>query len=240
MKKIIVSVILLGVLAIILFSERTETAANTGQAVATEQPQEVQTVRNTDYQIMESDTNEFKNVVYLDVLIHEKLTEEELIEIARKEWVSHGERLYMAVSFHYFSNNNPNYGKASYFVDCDGCEGREKHHEPIEANIFYKGPEFPETINILPAGIDSSKVIARFYDHGWGNNALIAYTNKEKTKASYFHLYKAEKSGEIKLKPLDNMVFKVIDTGAKYQVLNDRVEYIQTNGTISYTYQVVQ
>lgn len=80
-------------------------------------------------------------------------------------------------------------------------------------------------------------VIARFYDHEWERNALIAYTNKSKRKASYYWLYKDEDPAEEKLRPLGNGVFQVIETGAKYRVSTDKVEYIQTNGTISYTYE---
>ena len=72
------------------------------------------------------------------------------------------------------------------------------------------------------------------------SNALIAYTNDARTKASYFSLYKGNETSEEKLIPQDYMVFKIIDTGAKYQVLDDRVEYIQTNGNITYTFQIAK
>lgn len=240
MKGIILSIIVLVGIAILLFTQKPEKRKTRPVVLVKESLREKREVRNMDYQIMESDTNEFKNVVYLDVLIHEKMSKEELIEIARKEWVSHGERLYMALSFRYFSNINPNYGVASYFVDCDGCEARKKYVEPIQASIFYKESQEPETINMLPDGVDSSMVVARFYNHASGDNALIAYTNAGKTTASYLTLHKGYQPSEEKLLSQGNMVFKIIETGAKYQVLNDRVEYIHTNGNIAFTFQIAK
>ncbi|WP_159471850.1 hypothetical protein [Dyadobacter sp. 3J3] len=240
MKGIIISVIVLGAIAILLFTQKPEKIKTRPVVVEKESRQEVQAVRNTDYQIMTSDTNEFKNAVYLDVLIQEKLTVDEMIAIAHKERISHGGTAHVQVGFRYFSNNNPYYGVANYNIDCSACTEKDEDGEPISAQVMYKEPTLPETINNLPDGVRASNVIARFYDHGWGQNALIAYTNDLKTSASYFNLYNDAKSGETKLTPQDNMVFKVIETGAKYQILNDRVEYIQTNGNISYTYQILK
>lgn len=241
MKGIVISILLMAAVAIMLFTNKpTGKKVSYDVSASTDQisnPESKQIKRNTDYQILSSDTNEFKNTVYLDVLIQEKLTVDEMIAIAHKERVSHGGTARVQVGFRYFSENNPYYGTAAYLVNCSDCREKDEDGEPISANIAYKESKNPETINDLPAGIDSTMVIVRFYDHGWGNNALIAFTNKEKTKASYFHLYKNEEPSEVKLKPLTDIEYKVIDTGAKYRVYDDRVEYIQTNGYISYTYQ---
>jgi hypothetical protein len=241
MKGIVISGLLLLALGVILFTNKpsgkmlpstSETEVKTNNSVF------VPTERNTSYQVISSDTNEFKNTVHMDVVIQEKLTVDEMIAIAYKERMAHGGTARVHVGFRYFSENNPYYGTASYFVNCSDCHERDQDGEPISANIAFRESENPETINNLPAGIDSTMVIARFYDHGWGNNALIAFTNKEKTKVSYFHLYKNEEPGEVKLTALTDIEYKVIDTGAKYRVYDDRVEYIQTNGTISYTYKI--
>jgi hypothetical protein len=244
MKGIVISILVVAAVAVLLFTNKpTGEKVRSDVNVQTDQisdPESKQIERNTDYQILTSDTNEFKNAVYLDVLIQEKLTLDEMIAIAHKERVSHGGTARVQVGFLYFSENNPYYGTAAYLVDCSNCHERDQDGEPISANIAYKESQNLETINNLPVGIDSSMVIARFYDHGWGNNALIAFTTKEKTKASYFHLYKNEEPGEVKLKPLTDIEYRVIDTGAKYRVYSDRVEYIQTNGRVSYTYQIAK
>lgn len=193
--------------------------------------------RNPAYQIMSSDTNEFKNAVYLEILIQDKITMEEMIAIARNERRTHGGDTRLHAGFRYKSMNNPYYGTASYLVDCSGCEQRDEDGEPISAILRYKEPSEPETANILPKGMSEDAVIARFYDHGWEDNALIAYTNKSKTKASYYWLYVDKEPSEQKLRPLGDGVFQVIETGAKYRVSSDRVEYIQTNSTISFTYE---
>ncbi|MHA4740591.1 hypothetical protein [Dyadobacter sp. MSC1_007] len=62
--------------------------------------------------------------------------------------------------------------------------------EPISAILQYKESTEPETANKLPKGISEDAVIARFYDHVWELNALITYTDKSKTKASYYRIYK--------------------------------------------------
>jgi hypothetical protein len=243
MKGIIISGLLLLAIGVILFTNKPSDRAKFSSPeshIETKTPDHsvpAQVARNTEYQVISSDTNEFKNTVHMDVLIQEKLTVDEMITIAHKERIAHGGTARVHVGFRYFSKNNPYYGTASYFVNCSDCHEKDEDGEPISANIAYKEAESPETISILPAGIDSAHVIARFYDHGWGNNALIAFTNKEKTKASYFHLYKSAEPSEEKLMPLTDIEYKVIDTGAKYRVYDDRVEYIQTNGTVSYTYQ---
>lgn len=189
-----------------------------------------------EYQIISSTTHEFKNVVSLEALIQDKITLDEMIEIAYDERVLRGGTALVQVRFRYFSENNNYYGSAGYLVDCSDCQQLDPKGDPISADIFYKEAAVSKTINDFPKGIAPKDVIARFYDHGWQQNALIAYTDKRKSQASYFMLYPENKQSEIKLKPINEYTFKVIDTGAKYRVLKDRVEYIQTNGTISYTY----
>lgn len=131
--------------------------------------------RNPVYQIMSADTNEFKNAVYLEILIQDKITVEEMIAIAHKERKTYGGDTRLHAGFRYKSMNNPYYGTASYLVDCSDCEQRDEDGEPISAILRYKESTELETANILPKGMSEDAVIARFYDHGWERNALIAY-----------------------------------------------------------------
>ncbi len=52
--------------------------------------------------------------------------------------------------------------------------------------------------------VTDSLVVARFYDYVSRLNCLIAFTNKEKSKASFFYLDHAKKYYQEKLLPLEN------------------------------------
>jgi hypothetical protein len=237
------SIVVAAVVAMVVFKRDPQTAAGGGIDSSASAPIEeaasaVPVVkRNPVYQIISTDTNEFKNAVYLEILIQDKITMEDMIAIAHNERRTYGGDTRLHAGFRYKSMNNPYYGTASYLVDCSDCQQRDEDGELISAILQYKESTEPETTHKLPKGISEDAVIARFYDHGWERNALIAYTNKSKTKASYYWLYKDEDPAEEKLRPLGNGVFQVIETAAKYRLSTDKVEYIQTNGTISYTYE---
>lgn len=245
MKGIVLSALIVVVVAIVLVVFKPEPQVITSSNVESPKAADVEASsapapvakRNPPYQIVSSDTNEFKRAVYLEILIQDRITIEEMIAIAYNERRTYGRDTRLHAGFRYKSMNNPYYGTASYLVDCSGCQQRDEDGEPISAILQYKESDEPETASILPNGISADAVIARFYDHGWEQNALIAYTNKSRTKASYYWLYKERDPGEEKLRPLGNGIFQVIETGAKYRVSSDKVEYIQTNGTISYTYE---
>src|SRR5688500_10041740 len=98
MKGLLISLSILAavVVAMVVFKRDPQTAAGGGIDSSASAPiKEAASAapvvkRNPVYQIISMDTNEFKNAVYLEILIQDKITMEDMIAIAHNERRAYG------------------------------------------------------------------------------------------------------------------------------------------------------
>lgn len=184
--------------------------------------------------------------IVIKSIIRERLTKEDLINIAHSEKIKRNWNKKLTVYFYLHSVNNTAYATALYLKDCDECNSIDPSNNKININLnFGEDSEGRRNSLSVPKEINKELLVVAFYEEEWKAYSYIVFEDEKKQRAAKLMYFKDGGVSKRKLIPESNVLFREIhesypEDKPLYRIQGEFVEYIHTNGTVGGTYPILK